>query len=119
MVNTEELHMYLIGGYIFDIGLNTKFKPAVLFDYVEGAPLKANLSANFLFLEKFTAGVSYSIDAAVSGLAGFQVSDNIFIGYAYDYNTSDFNQYNNGSHEILIKFSLARKRGATFSPRFF
>ncbi|RXG15820.1 type IX secretion system PorP/SprF family membrane protein [Leeuwenhoekiella aestuarii] len=119
MVNTEELHMYLIGGYIFDIGLNTKFKPAVLFDYVEGAPLKANLSANFLFLEKFTAGVSYSIDAAVSGLAGFQITDNIFIGYAYDYNTSDFNQYNNGSHEILIKFSLARKRGATFSPRFF
>ena len=119
MVDTEELHMYLIGGYIFDIGGNTKFKPAVLFDYTEGAPLRANLSANFLFLDKFTAGIGYSLDASVSGLAGFQVSDNIFIGYAYDYNTSDFNQYNDGSHEILIKFSLARRRGATFSPRFF
>lgn len=119
MVNTENLNFYLIGGYIFDIGTTTKFKPAALFDYVEGAPIRASLSANFLFLEKFTAGLSYSVDAAVSGLAGFQITDSIFIGYAYDYNTSDFNQYNDGSHEVLIKFSLARKRGATFSPRFF
>ncbi|WP_035899269.1 type IX secretion system membrane protein PorP/SprF [Leeuwenhoekiella sp. MAR_2009_132] len=119
MVNTEKLNLYLIGGYIFDVSSNVKFKPAVLFDYVEGAPMRASLSANFLFLEKFTAGVSYNIDAAVGALAGFQVSDNIFIGYAYDYNTSDFNRYNDGSHEVLIKFSLARKRGATFSPRFF
>jgi type IX secretion system PorP/SprF family membrane protein len=111
--------VYLIGGYIFDISQNTKFKPAALFDYVEGAPIRANLSANFLFLERFTVGAGYSMDAAVSALAGFQVTNNIFIGYAYDYNTSDFNQYNEGSHEILIKFSLARRRGATFSPRFF
>ncbi|MGO4911548.1 PorP/SprF family type IX secretion system membrane protein [Leeuwenhoekiella sp. W20_SRS_FM14] len=119
MVNTEKLNLYLIGGYIFDVSNTIKFKPAVLFDYVEGAPMRASLSANFLFLEKFTAGVSYNVDAAVGALAGFQVSDNIFIGYAYDYNTSDFNRYNDGSHEVLIKFSLARKRGATFSPRFF
>ena len=118
-VNTEQLHVYRIGGYIFDISQNTKFKPAALFDYVEGAPIRANLSANFLFLERFTIGAGYSMDAAVSALAGFQVTNNIFIGYAYDYNTSDFNQYNEGSHEILIKFSLARRRGATFSPRFF
>ena len=118
-VETEELHLYLIGGYVFDLGNQIKFKPAMLLDYVQGAPIRANLSGNFLFLEKFTAGVSYSVDAAVSGLLGFQITDNIFIGYAYDYNTSDFNEYNDGSHEILLKFSLARKRGATFSPRFF
>jgi len=118
-VTPEELHIYMIGGYIFDLGRETKFKPAMLVDYVDGAPLRANLSANFLFVERFTAGISYSVDAAVSGLLGFQIADSIFIGYAYDYNTSDFNQYNDGSHEILLKFSLARKRGATFSPRFF
>jgi len=118
-VETEEMSIFLIGGYIFDIGSRTRFKPAVLFDYVQGAPLRTNLSANFLLYEKLTLGLAYSMDASVGALAGFQITDSIFIGYAYEYNTSDFNQYNDGSHELLIKFSLARKRGATYSPRFF
>ncbi len=118
-VETEEMSIFLIGGYIFDISPKTKFKPAVLFDYVQGAPLRTNLSGNFLLYERLTLGLAYSMDASVGALAGFQITDSIFIGYAYEYNTSDFNQYNDGSHELLIKFSLARKRGATYSPRFF
>jgi len=118
-VETEEMSIFLIGGYIFDISSRTKFKPAALFDYVQGAPLRTNLSANFLLYERLTLGLAYSMDASVGALAGFQITDSVFIGYAYEYNTSDFNQYNDGSHELLIKFSLARKRGATYSPRFF
>ena len=32
---------------------------------------------------------AYRWDSAISGLVGFQVSDNIFIGAAYAYQTSD------------------------------
>ncbi|MCX2678366.1 type IX secretion system membrane protein PorP/SprF [Galbibacter sp. EGI 63066] len=116
---TEEIHAYLIGGYVFDLGDSAKFKPAVLVKSVTGAPLALDLSANFLFNEKFTLGAAYRLDAAVSALAGFQVSDQLMIGYAYDYDTTDLGNYNSGSHEIFLRFELKTSVRRTVNPRFF
>ncbi len=118
-VDADELHFYFIGGYVFDISENTRFKPALLMNYVNGTPLRASLSGNFLMYDKLTLGAAYKLDAAVSALAGFQISKNLFLGYSYDYSTNRFNAYNDGTHEIILKFSFARQRGITFSPRFF
>ncbi|MGB3774090.1 MAG: type IX secretion system membrane protein PorP/SprF [Leeuwenhoekiella sp.] len=118
-VRADEMNLYLIGGYVFDLSTDVKLKPAFLFDYVDGTPLNANLSANVLLYEKLSLGASWRIDAAVSALAGFQLLENLFVGYAYDYNTTDFRNFNDGSHEIVLKFSIFNTRGTTFSPRFF
>ncbi|WP_239057534.1 type IX secretion system membrane protein PorP/SprF [Dokdonia sp. Dokd-P16] len=77
-VVADELQTYLTAGYVFGISDNIRFKPAVLVNYVNGSPLRYNLSANFLFYDKLTVGASYQVDAAVSALAGFQISDNFF-----------------------------------------
>ena len=118
-VDADELHYYFIGGYVFDLSESTKFKPALLMNYVNGTPLRASFSGNFLMFDKLTLGAAYKLDAAVSALAGFQLFDNLFVGYSYDYNTNEFTNYNDGTHEIILKFSFARQRGMTFSPRFF
>ena len=55
----------------------------------------------------------------VSGLVGFQVSDNIFIGAAYDYQTSDLKDYSNGSYELIFRFDVLSKQAKAISPRFF
>ncbi|NMH86422.1 PorP/SprF family type IX secretion system membrane protein [Flavivirga algicola] len=117
-VATERLHYFLIGGYVFDVNENTKLKPAVLVKGVSGAPLIADLSLNALFNDKFTLGLGYRWDDAVSGLAGFQVSDGLFIGYAYDLTTTGLSNYNSGSHEIMLRFEL-QQLGRIISPRFF
>lgn len=116
---SDKFHNYLTAGYVFSLNDKLKFKPAILIDYVNGAPLRTNISANMLFSEKLTLGASYQVDAAVSALAGFQISNNIFIGYSFDYNTTQFSNYNDGTHEIILKFLLTKKRGMSFSPRFF
>jgi len=120
-----------IGGYVFDIKENIKLKPAFLINYLAGSPVNLNLSANVLVNGQFTVGASYRVDNAVSGLAGFQVSDNAFIGYAYDYNTNALGEFAQGSHEVVLKFYLGEGSGATRngpgkvkgkqidSPRFF
>nr|WP_299000665.1 type IX secretion system membrane protein PorP/SprF [uncultured Allomuricauda sp.] len=104
----DNLQFTLIGGYVFDISDRTKFKPALLVNYLEGAPVTVNLSANFQFLDAFTIGGAYRFDNAVSGLAGFQVSNGIFLGYAYDYNTNGLGEFSGGSHEAIMKFYLGR-----------
>ena len=53
------MHVYLIGGIVFDLSAHTKFKPAVLVKYVAGAPLIADFSANFMFNNAITLGASF------------------------------------------------------------
>lgn len=117
-VATERMHFFLIGGYVFDLSDNVKFKPAVLSKIVSGAPLSLDVSANFLFNEKFRAGVAWRWGDSLSGLLGFQVSRSFQIGYAYDLTTSNYSNYNSGTHEVMLRYEIFK--GQTMkSPRFF
>lgn len=118
-ITKDRMHFYFMAGHVFDLGENIKFKPALLAKAVEGAPLQADITANFLFYEKFTLGAAYRWDAAVSALAGFQLSDSIFLGYGYDMETTKLRHYNSGSHEIFLRFELFNKYSQLISPRFF
>lgn len=118
-VLSDRLHYYAIGGYVFDLGESLKFKPAVMAKFVSGAPVTVDLSANFLIAEKFTAGVSHRFDDSVSALVGFQITPSLYAGYAFDYTVTDLNKYNNGSHEIVLRFQLQKKASQIKSPRFF
>jgi type IX secretion system PorP/SprF family membrane protein len=115
----ERMHYYFIGGYVFDLSSTVKFKPAFLTKAVKGAPLQLDLTANFMFNEKFILGAAYRWDAAVSGLAGFQVNQNWMIGYAYDAETTKLANYNSGSHEIFLRYEFKGKSERVVSPRFF
>ncbi|MBP8156893.1 MAG: type IX secretion system membrane protein PorP/SprF [Flavobacterium sp.] len=115
----ERMNFYAIGGYVFDISPSVKFKPAFLTKLVTGSPLQVDASANFLFFDKLMLGAAYRWDAAVSALAGFQVTDGLFIGYSYDRETTQLRNYNSGSHEIFLRFELFNKVSKLVSPRFF
>ncbi|PZR23314.1 MAG: hypothetical protein DI539_03415 [Flavobacterium psychrophilum] len=116
---SDRLHYYVIGGYVFDISDNLKFKPAFMAKIVSGAPITADLSANFLLQERLTLGAAYRFDDSVSGLVGFQLTKNFFVGYSYDYSVTELNKYNDGSHEIIVRFQLVPKATRIKSPRFF
>ena len=115
----QKMHYYLMGGHVFELNPMLKFKPAFLLKAVEGAPLQADVTANFLINEKFTLGAAYRWDAAWSALVGFQVSDGMFIGYSYDSDIQALRNYNNGSHEVFLRFELFNKYRRVNSPRFF
>ncbi|WP_445457304.1 PorP/SprF family type IX secretion system membrane protein [Flavobacterium sp. HNIBRBA15423] len=118
-IASERMHYHLIAGHVFDLTGNIKLKPAVLGKLVQGAPLQVDISANFLFNEKFTFGAAYRWSAAVSGMVGFQVSDSWMIGYAYDMETTKLAKYNSGSHEIFLRYELFKNYDKVVSPRFF
>lgn len=115
----EKMHYYFIGGYVFDLSSGVKFKPAFLSKVVNGSPLQLDLTGNFMFNEKFVLGAAWRWGAAVSGLAGFQVNDNWFIGYGYDAETTKLTNYNSGSHEIFLRYEFKGKSEKIVSPRFF
>jgi len=115
----EKKSYYLIGGYVFDLNPTIKFKPALLTKMVEGAPLQVDLSGNFLFNDKFMIGAAYRVSAAMSGMVGFQVSDGMYIGYAYDLETTKLDNYNSGSHEVFLRYEIFKNNKKITTPRFF
>jgi type IX secretion system PorP/SprF family membrane protein len=115
----ERISYYLIAGYVFDISDTVKFKPALLTKMVEGAPLQVDASANFMFYDKFMLGLSYRWSASVSAMAGFQITDGLYIGYGYDKETTNLDNYNSGSHEIFLRYELFNNIKKITTPRFF
>ena len=118
-ITQDRIHYYFIAGHVFDLNEEIKFKPSVLTKMVQGAPIQVDVSGNFLINQKFTAGVSYRWDAAVSAMVGFQINNSWFIGYGYDFDTTKLADYNSGSHEIFLRFELFTKEDRIISPRFF
>ncbi|KQC29981.1 type IX secretion system membrane protein PorP/SprF [Flagellimonas eckloniae] len=104
----DNIQFNAIGGYVFELSERTKFKPAFLINYLQGSPVNVNLSANFQFIDALTIGASYRFDNAISGLAGVQVSNALFLGYSYDYNTNGLGEFSGGSHEAILKFYIGR-----------
>jgi type IX secretion system PorP/SprF family membrane protein len=115
----DRLHYYLTAGVVFDLTPTLKFKPSVLFRHVSGSPLLAELSSNFLINDRFTLGAAYRLNSAFSGLVGFQASDSILLGIAYDRDISTFSSYNDGSLEFFVRFELFKKYKRMYTPRFF
>ena len=121
LIAQERMNLYLITGYVFDLNGNVKFKPAALIKAVRGAPLQVDLSANFLFNDKFSLGAAYRWDAALSALFGFQLNDQFMIGLAYDKETTDLGAttFNDGSFEIMLRYEFLNKYKRVITPRFF
>ncbi len=116
---SERAHIFLMGGYVFDLTPEWEFKPAFLARGVAGAPLSLDLSANFWYNKKLTIGAAYRLDAAVSAMIGIQANDQFLIGYSFDLDTTDLGRYNNGSHEIFFRWELFTRLRNKVSPRFF
>ncbi|MDP5081791.1 MAG: type IX secretion system membrane protein PorP/SprF [Winogradskyella sp.] len=120
-VALERISYYATGGYVFDLSATTKLKPSVLLKATNGAPLSFDISANFLFNETFWIGAGYRIDqsaASFGGIADFQVSKQLRIGYAYEYPISDIRAYTSGTHEVLLMFEVFKSKRIK-SPRYF
>lgn len=127
--NTEEgfealdrLSYYFTGGVVVDLSQSFKLKPAFLVKATNGAPLSYDLTANFLYNEKFWLGGSYRINektAAIGGIVDFQISRQLRIGYAYEKPISEIARYTTGTHEILLMYEFKFLSSKLKSPRYF
>lgn len=115
----EKINYYLIAGYVFDLDDSIKFKPALLTKLVQGAPLQVDVSGNFMFNDRFVVGLAYRWSAAFSAMAGFQVTDGLYIGYGFDNETTNLKHYNSGSHELFLRYEIFNTISKMTTPRFF
>jgi type IX secretion system PorP/SprF family membrane protein len=115
-----ENHYFLTGGYIFDLSQSIKLKPSIMIKSVSGAPIEYDLNLNAWFNSIFCIGASYRTGDAIVGMAEFQITPQLCLGYSYDYSISPLSDYNKGTHEIMLRYEfLSGKQDKVLSPRYY
>ena len=122
-LNGELRHYFLMGGLVFNLGENLKFKPTMLtkasFTSESGVPVEVDLTANFLIKERFWLGAMYRTGDSFGFIAQWIIDKKLRIGYAYDYSVTPMQDFNNGSHEIMVSYEMRFLKEMFASPRYF
>lgn len=116
---SETQHYFITGGYVFQLSENTKFKPSFMLKSAFSAPTSLDVSANFLFFEKFEAGATYRLEDSFGAMVNYRITPAIRLGYAYDHVISDLDATTKSSHEFMLLFDLNFPKKTSISPRYF
>lgn len=116
---SEVPHFFIMGGYVFQLNPNLKFKPSFMTKSSFSDPVSFDVSANFLINEKLELGGTYRREDSFGLLANFKINQNLRIGYAYDHIISDLNFTTPSSHEILLLIDIFSFNKVQQSSRFF
>lgn len=102
-------YTFLLGQKFRVEDLNVNLTPSVMLRNVVGAPfmMDFNLQAGFIE-DQFVAGLSYRYLGALGLLLGTQLNG-FQLYYSYDLGFGGFQQYNNGSHEFTVGYSISRQ----------
>ena len=116
---SEVLHYFITGGYVFDLNPNLKFKPTTMIKSSFNAPTSVDLSANFLFNQRFEIGATYRTQDSYGAMVNYQITPGLRLGYAYDHITSSLKVTTPSSHEFIMLFDLNFPKKVSQSPRYF
>lgn len=123
--NTEGAHLdmanhyFLTSGYLFNISPDLKLKPSILLKYVSGAPMEADVNGVVWFYDLLALGISYRSLASVDFLAQIRVSNQFYIGYAYEQAANGMSSFAGGSHEIMLQYLFNFSKSKIVTPRYF
>lgn len=118
--NSKEVpHVYFIGGFVFKLNSLWDLKPSTTVRYTANAPLSVDLNLNAFFNKRIWFGVMYRHGAAAGANIVYHFTENLRLGYSYDYSITNMNKFNSGTHEILLGWDLVKKNPAMRSPRYF
>lgn len=121
LIGKEQRHFFFIAGAMIRISDNVDFKPTTLVKATAGAPIQADLTASFILVKRLTLGGMYRTGDSFGGLVGFDLTNQLHVGYSYDWSYGiSSSKYNNGSHEIMLRYDfLGFGKKQIHSPRYF
>lgn len=115
----QERHYFLTSGYVFTLSPSVKLKPSIFYKYVNGAPMELDVTGNLIIKDKFWAGLAWRSFDSADLLLGLQATEQLFFGYAYDYSLTKLNDFNTGSHEVVVNFRFSFSPSKVITPRYF
>lgn len=79
-------------------------QPSILVRAQEGTPLSMDFNLNVVFDQLISVGTSYRSGDGAILLLNYKLSEKFYVGYSYDWTTSDIRRFSKGSHEVMLNF---------------
>lgn len=105
-----EAHYYISGGYKFDVGNDFQIQPSALVKIGLPAPIQVDLMAKVIYKKQIWLAGSYRTNDAVSAMIGYLFRENLSLGYAYDFTTTNLKKYSSGTHELMLGVRFVREK---------
>lgn len=112
-------HFFITGGGIFDLNSVLKLKPSALIKFTPGAPITADVNASLLMYEKLWTGIMYRFHESMGVNVVYNIKNTFSVGYVYDFPINGLRTYQQGSHEIFLRYDFIPKKSNFSSPRYF
>ena len=104
-------HIFTTLGYKFYAGQDFSIIPSVVVRYVEPMPVGVDVNLKAQYRDRFWFGAGYRLEDGISAMVGLNVSNVFNVGYAYDYTTSQLQNFTKGTHEIVLGFMIGNRWG--------
>lgn len=130
-------HLYFTMGTMIKFSENVQLKPSFMIKEDFKGPTSIDLNALLLLANRIWVGGSWRFGSSTSSKSGYQpglesnaaaslmmeyfATDNLRIGYSYDFTTNGLASYQNGTHELSVGIVLPSKtkKERLISPRYF
>lgn len=111
-------HFMFHGGYVFDLGSKVKLKPSFVIRYMPNLPISADVTLAFLFIDRIWVGATYRHEDAYAFMGQFGITKQLSVGYAYELGISELNNYQNGTHEVMLGYRFGFEKKRVVNPRY-
>lgn len=123
MSNTTSVlnrHYFGMAGYRFNLGDDFILEPSILTKYVTPVPLQIDAGARIIYKDKIWLGAAYRHLDAITAYTGFVIRENLQIGYAFDFTSTNLRNYSSGTHELIlaIRFNKNGLTSGSSAPQF-
>ena len=98
-------HYYIAAGYDYDIDEQFSVRPSYYLK-TDGVIFQMDFNVNAFYQQKHWVGFSYRIEDAIAFLVGAELTNNLTLGYAYDFVTSKLASETTGGHEVMLRYSF-------------
>jgi len=117
--DSKRAKMFFTAGGLITASPFLKIKPSFLIRYAIADPFEVDLNTTVYFADVLSVGGSYRMtEKALVAIIELQVIPQLRIGYSYDYQAGQLNNYTSGTHEISLRYEFEFKVSAA-SPRYF
>jgi type IX secretion system PorP/SprF family membrane protein len=103
-INKLKTHVFLTGGYIWEINPDWKLEPSAMLKGTAPKAIQFDINTRVIWQDMVWGGLSYRTGDAISVLIGYSYEERIYFGYSYDITLSGLRQYNTGTHEIMFGY---------------
>ncbi len=116
-IQNSNTNYFLFSSYKIGLSENLVMEPSVLLKYFPGLPFSFDVNLNFIYRDILTLGLSYRKSESIDFLLIARISNQLKLGYAYDYTIGEVSRYSTGSHELMIQYMFKYVKSNIASPR--